>query len=209
MSALEQHTVSANGAMKLRSPWTMFLAWSLTISTIISTKAWKRPGTPEVARRAAALGMHVLATRNSSREGPPFVEDVGLSDEYVQLAARADVVVNSTPLTPRTVGMFDAKFFAVMKETALFINIGRGESVVTADLTAALAEGRIGGAGLDVTEPEPLPEGHPLWSMPNVILTPHDASTSRGNTARADAIFLEELERWQRGELPSRSVQER
>jgi phosphoglycerate dehydrogenase-like enzyme len=96
--------------------------------------------------------------------------------------------------------MFDAKFFAVMKETALFINIGRGESVVTADLTAALAEGRIGGAGLDVTEPEPLPEGHPLWSMPNVILTPHVATSSDLRSERTIVLAVENLRRYLRGD---------
>lgn len=154
----------------------------------------------EVARRAAGLGMHVIATRNSSREGPPFVDYVGLSDEYVTLAARADVVVNSTPLTPQTVGMFDARFFAAMKDTAYFINIGRGESVVTAALTAALAEGRIGGAGLDVTEPEPLPDGHPLWSMPNVILTPHVATSSDFRSERTIVLAVENLRRYLRGD---------
>jgi phosphoglycerate dehydrogenase-like enzyme len=154
----------------------------------------------EVARRAAALGMHVLATRNSSREGPSFVDYVGLSDEYMTLAARADVVVNSTPLTPQTVGMFDAEFFAAMKDTAFFVNIGRGESVVTDDLTAALAEGRIGGAGLDVTDPEPLPDAHPLWSMPNVILTPHVATSSDFRSERTIVLAVENLRRYLRGD---------
>ncbi|HEX7235672.1 MAG TPA: NAD(P)-dependent oxidoreductase, partial [Gammaproteobacteria bacterium] len=86
----------------------------------------------EVAKRAHGLGLHVIATRNSRREGPDYVEYVGLADEYRALAARADVVVNSTPLTPETRGMFDAQFFAAMKDDAFFINIGRGESVVTA-----------------------------------------------------------------------------
>ena len=96
----------------------------------------------EVAKRAHGLGMHVIATRNSRREGPDYVEYVGLADEYRTLAARADVVVNATPLTPETRGMFDAAFFAAMQDGAYFINIGRGESVVTADLTAALVAGR-------------------------------------------------------------------
>jgi phosphoglycerate dehydrogenase-like enzyme len=154
----------------------------------------------EVAKRAAGLGMHVLATRNSSREGPPFVDYVGLSDEYVELAARADVVVNSTPLTPQTVGMFDARFFAAMKDTAFFINIGRGESVVTADLVAALESRQIAGAGLDVTDPEPLPPGHPLWSMTNVILTPHIATSSDFRSERTIVLAAENLRRYLRGD---------
>lgn len=154
----------------------------------------------EVAKRAHALGMHVIATRNSRREGPDYVEYVGLADEYRSLAPRADVVVNATPLTPQTRGMFDAEFFAAMKDTAYFINIGRGESVVTAALTAALEAGELGGAGLDVTDPEPLPQGHPLWRMQNVIITPHIATSSDFRSDRTVTLVVENVRRYVRGE---------
>jgi phosphoglycerate dehydrogenase-like enzyme len=154
----------------------------------------------EVAKRAHGLGLRVIATRNSRREGPDYVEYVGLADEYRTLAARADVVVNSTPLTPETRGMFDAAFFAAMKDDAFFINIGRGESVVTADLTAALQAGTIGGAGLDVTDPEPLPPGHPLWSMRNVIVTPHIATSSDFRSDRTLTLVAENVRRYLRGD---------
>jgi phosphoglycerate dehydrogenase-like enzyme len=154
----------------------------------------------EVARRAHGLGMHVIATRNSAREGPDYVEYVGLADEYRTLAARADVVVNSTPLTLQTRGMFDAQFFAAMKDGAYFINIGRGESVVTADLRAALQAGAIGGAGLDVTDPEPLPPGDPLWSMSNVIITPHIATSSDYRSDRTFTLVAENLRRYVSGD---------
>ena len=154
----------------------------------------------EVAKRAHGLGMHVIATRNSRREGPDYVEYVGLADEYRTLAARADVVVNATPLTPETRGMFDVEFFAAMKDSAFFINIGRGESVVTAALTAALQAQRIGGAGLDVTDPEPLPAGHPLWSMTNVIITPHIATSSDFRSDRTVTLVAENVRRYLRGD---------
>jgi len=154
----------------------------------------------EVAKRAYGFGMHVIATRNSRREGPDYVEYVGLADEYRTLAARADVVVNTTPLTPETRGMFDAQFFGAIKEGAFFINIGRGESVVTADLVAALKSGRLGGAGLDVTDPEPLPPGHALWSMPNVIITPHIATSSDYRSDRTVALVVENVRRYVRGD---------
>jgi phosphoglycerate dehydrogenase-like enzyme len=154
----------------------------------------------EVAKRAHGLGMHVIATRNSRREGPDYVEYVGLADEYRTLAARADVVVNATPLTPETRGMFDAAFFAAMKDDAFFINIGRGESVVTADLAAALQAKRIGGAGLDVTDPEPLPPGHPLWSMQNVVITPHIATSSDFRSERTVTLVAENVRRYLRGD---------
>jgi phosphoglycerate dehydrogenase-like enzyme len=154
----------------------------------------------EVARRAAGLGMRVLATRNSRREGPDYVEYVGLAHEAGELAAQADFVVNTTPLTAATRGMFDAAFFAAMKNTAYFINIGRGESVVTDDLVAALLSGAIAGAGLDVTNPEPLPAGHPLWQMRNVILTPHVATRSDFRDARTVVLVAENLRRYVRGD---------
>jgi phosphoglycerate dehydrogenase-like enzyme len=154
----------------------------------------------EVAKRANGLGMHVIATRNSRREGPAYVEYVGLADEYRTLAARADVVVNATPLTPETRGMFDAEFFAAMKDEAFFINIGRGESVVTSALTAALQQGTIGGAGLDVTDPEPLPPGHPLWAMRNVVITPHIATSSDFRSDRTVTLVVENVRRYVRGD---------
>jgi phosphoglycerate dehydrogenase-like enzyme len=132
----------------------------------------------EVARRAHALGMRVTATRASGREGPEFVSYVGLPDELHKLAADADFIVNTTPLTPQTTGIFNASFFAAAKPGAYFINVGRGGSVVQADLVAALESGRIAGAGLDVTEPEPLPSTSPLWKMQNVITTPHVSADS-------------------------------
>jgi phosphoglycerate dehydrogenase-like enzyme len=154
----------------------------------------------EVAKRAHGLGLHVIATRNSRREGPAYVEYVGLAAEYRSLAARADVVVNATPLTLQTRGMFDAEFFTAMKDDAFFINIGRGESVVTAALTAALQAGSIGGAGLDVTDPEPLPPGHPLWSMSNVIITPHIATSSDFRSDRTVTLVVENVRRYLRGD---------
>jgi phosphoglycerate dehydrogenase-like enzyme len=154
----------------------------------------------EVARRAHALGMRVVATRRSSRSGPDFVDYVGLSDEVVDLVAAADVVVTALPLTPETTGMFDAEFFAAMKPTAYFINVGRGKSVVTDDLMAALESGELAGAGLDVTDPEPLPTDHPLWRLPNVIITPHVAASSVQAVERLQAVVRENLRRYVAGE---------
>ena len=154
----------------------------------------------EVARRAHALGMRVVATRRSSRSGPEFVDYVGLADEFSELAAEADVIVNAAPLTPETTGMFDAAFFSRMKSTAYFINIGRGRSVVTDDLVAALEAGELAGAGLDVTDPEPLPQGHPLWRLPNVIITPHIAGSSVEAVERQRTLVRENIRRYVAGE---------
>jgi len=154
----------------------------------------------EVAKRASALGMRVTAIRASGREGPPFVSYVGLPDELGKLAAEADFVVNTAPLTPATTGMFDAKFFAAVKPGAYFVNVGRGQSVVQADLVAALKGGRLGGAGLDVTDPEPLPADSPLWRMQNVVITPHVSAQSDVDDEARFAIVAENLRRYVAGE---------
>jgi phosphoglycerate dehydrogenase-like enzyme len=154
----------------------------------------------EVARRAHALGMRVTATRASGREGPDFVSYVGLPEELRKLAGEADFIVNTTPLTPATTGLFDAAFFAAAKPGAFFLNVGRGRSVVQPELVAALKSGRLAGAGLDVTDPEPLPADSPLWQMQNVIITPHvSAESDLGNEARF-AIGIENLRRYVAGE---------
>ncbi len=154
----------------------------------------------EVARRAHALGMRVVATRASDRTGPDFVSYVGLPDELARLAAEADVVVDALPLTPVTRGTFDDRIFEAMKRSALFINVGRGGTVVTPALVQALQSGALGGAGLDVTDPEPLPADHPLWQAPNLIITPHISSESDLGFTRVWEIVRENLRRYVAGE---------
>ena len=154
----------------------------------------------QVAKRGHGLGMRVIATRNSRREGPDYVDYVGLSDELNELAARADVVINTAPLTDRTRGMFNSVFFDAMKPEAFFISVGRGGSTVTDDLVAALTSGSIAGAGLDVTDPEPLPKGHPLWTTPRVIISPHTAGRSDKGRDRLYLMVKENLRRYVNGE---------
>ncbi len=154
----------------------------------------------QIAKRAHNLGMRVIATRNTSRRGPDYVEYVGLADELMELAKKADVVVNATPLTSATTGLFDRAFFKTMKPTAYFINIGRGKSVVTEDLMAALKRSELAGAGLDVTDPEPLPADHPLWKFQNVIITPHSSSPSDRMPQRFWTLVRENLRRYTAGE---------
>jgi len=153
----------------------------------------------EVAKRANALGMRVTGTRRSSREGPDFVAYVGLSGELHELAADADVIVNALPLTPETKGLFDREFFDVAKPGAIFVSIGRGASTVSADLIKALEKGQISGAGLDVTDPEPLPADNALWQMPNVIITPHVAG-SGGTRERHYTLVRENIRRFLAGD---------
>jgi D-3-phosphoglycerate dehydrogenase len=128
-----------------------------------------------LAARAHALDMRVIAYDPYVPAEVFEVADVGAADLY-DLAAQSDYVSCHLPLTPQTAGMIDAEFFGRMKPTAYFINTGRGAVVNEADLIAALAEGRIAGAGLDVFAHEPISPDHPFCAMDNVMLTPHTAS---------------------------------
>lgn len=153
----------------------------------------------EVAKRGAALGMRVIATRNSSREAPSFVSYVGLSHEILSLAEEAHIVVNALPLTNATRGLIDADFFAATQDGSYFINVGRGATVVTDDLVAALQSGRLAGAGLDVTDPEPLPSDHILWGLEQVIITPH-VSARGSDRSRHMLLMMENIRRYIAGE---------
>ncbi len=145
----------------------------------------------EIARRGSALGMRVVGTRNSSRSGPPFVDYVGLSHELADLAAQADVIVNALPLTKQTRHLLDASFFGPgLSRRPFFINVGRGATVDSDALLAALKAGHVAGAGLDVTDPEPLPPAHELWRQPNVIITPH--VSGRGGDRRRHLLLVRE-----------------
>lgn len=154
----------------------------------------------QVAERAHGLGMTVLGTRNSRREGPDFVEYVGLADETNSLAARADVIVNALPLTETTRNTVDAAFFDAMKDGAFYISVGRGGTTDTDALMAALESGQLAGAGLDVTDPEPLPAGHRLWDMPNVVISPHTAASSGLSRQNTRLLARENLRRYINGE---------
>lgn len=153
----------------------------------------------EVARRAHAFGMTVLAVRNSTGPLPPIVSRMGSSADLPALAREADIIVDTLPLTPETKGILGAPFFAAVKKGAFFVNVGRGGTVDTDALVKALREGRLGGAGLDVTEPEPLPAGHPLWAMPNVIITPHVSADSELDEEIRWLLVRENLKRYVSG----------
>lgn len=154
----------------------------------------------EVARRAHSFGMRVVATNASGGPAPDFVARVGPPQELEKLAREADVVIDTLPHTPHTERLFDSRMFAAMKPGALFINVGRGKTVDTNALLAALEEKRIAGAGLDVTDPEPLPADHPLWRAPNVIITPHVAPRSDLGRERHWQVVRENLRRYVAGE---------
>ncbi len=153
----------------------------------------------EVARRAAAFGMEVIAIEPEDMQKPDFVKEIWRPERFHDLLEGSDVVTICAPLTDETRGMFDMNAFRKMKRTAILINVTRGGITDGPALMKALEEKLIAAAGLDVTPEEPLPSDSPLWNMDNVIVTPH---TSGGSPARMDRLvelFCENLQRFLAG----------
>ncbi|MDR3619994.1 MAG: D-2-hydroxyacid dehydrogenase [Paludisphaera borealis] len=153
----------------------------------------------EIARRAFGFGVRVLATDPKVLERPLFVDELHRPDTFHDLLPRADVVASAVPLTKASRKMIGSHEFGLMKQGVVLINVSRGKVVDTDALVAALDSGRVAAAGLDVTDPEPLPDGHPLWSR-NVIITPHTAGQSPGGERRRREVLRENLRRFAAGE---------
>jgi len=194
-----------------RERWALFVPeelWGKTIG-IVGYGSIGR----QVARLAKAFGMRVLAMqRGEDRRDRGFVfpgtgdPEGTLPDRFYtpaqlhEMLAESDIVVIAVPLTPETRGMFDEAAFRAMKRDAFLINIARGSVCEEPALIRALQEGWIGGAALDVFEQEPLPPEHPLWRLPNVLISPHVAGFTPHYDTRAAQIFEENLARYMRGE---------
>jgi len=155
-----------------------------------------------VARLAKSLGMSVLGIRRSARAEPGVDEMFGPQHLHVVLE-RADFVVLSLPLTASTERLIGAAEFAIMKPTAVLVNVSRGPVVHEAALVQALRDGRIAGASLDVTDVEPCPTESPLWETPNLILTPHLAGERADYAAAAAGVWVGNVLRFVRGESPT------
>lgn len=153
----------------------------------------------EVAKLLSAVGLKVTGTARSSRDDPRF-DSVVSNDQLLDLLPQADFVVITAPLTDDTQGLFDRRAFRAMSPHARLMNVGRGAIVVTDDLVAALQKGEIAGAALDVFEQEPLPQDHPLWDMPNVMISAHMAGDFIGWQQALGEQFVANFNRWQKGE---------
>ena len=154
----------------------------------------------ETARLCKELGMRTVAVDARRTEPPPWVDELHPPDKLDAVLGNGDFVILTIPHTPDTEGLFDAARFHRMKRSAIFINVGRGMTTRLDDLNAALRAGRIGGAGLDVFELEPLPADHPLWDAPNTIITPHVAAASGAHLdERRYAIVRDNLQRFAAG----------
>lgn len=158
-----------------------------------------------VAERLRAFGMRVIGVDPEVVPMLQAVDRVDPPERLYEALGAADIVVVTAPLTPATRRRFSAHEFAAMLPHAIFINVARGRIVDTEALTDALRCGRIRAAGLDVTDPEPLPDDHPLRSMSNVVITPHIAGPSDGNRERSTALIVRNIERYAQG-LPLLNV---
>lgn len=198
----------------------MMLAFSRGLNLSIrqqAEKMWKRMPTDElhehtvaivglgaigreIAKKAKALGMNVLASKQEATT-EIFVDKLYPADDdsLLEMLSLADYVVIALPLTEETKNKIRLEHFTAMKHTAYFFNIARGNVINEADLVTALTQKLIQGAGLDVFEHEPLPETSPLWEMPNVIITPHLAALSPAYLDRAIKLFADNLARFIQG----------
>ncbi|OWM39866.1 D-isomer specific 2-hydroxyacid dehydrogenase family protein [Corynebacterium diphtheriae] len=153
----------------------------------------------ELIRLLEPFGMHVIAVNRSGRSVAGADETFAMKDAHA-LWSRGDFIVNILPLTQETKGLVDRDVFAQMKPSAIFINVGRGATVVTDDLVDALQRGVIAGAGLEVVDPEPLPDSHALHSMPNCTITPHMAASGHVAELHVARIFDANAQAFTRGE---------
>jgi phosphoglycerate dehydrogenase-like enzyme len=159
----------------------------------------------EIARLCRAFGIRVIGVDARPSELSAGVDELHGTDELDALLPAADFVIVTVPHTPDTVGMFDAARLARMKSSAILINIGRGVTVRLDDLVAALDAGVIAGAAIDVSEIEPLPPEHPLWSQPNVIITPHVAGFGSDTDPARMELIVDNCRRFVEGR-PLRNV---
>src|SRR5690625_19375 len=160
----------------------------------------------QLGKVAKAFNMHTIGINRSGRE----IENMDVQYTQKELADvihKGDIVVNILPLTEETTHLYDEDMFSKMKDGVIFINVGRGESVVTEDLLAALDNGKVSRAGLDVFEQEPLPEDSPLWNHEQVLMTPHIAGQVESYPKYIFPLFMKNFEAFEKGEeLPENLV---
>lgn len=153
-----------------------------------------------IAQRAKAFGMRVIAVDPRDLTPGAILDQVVPPDRLNTVLPQADVVFVAAPHTPKSEKMMGAQQFELLKKGSYFISVSRGKITDTNALVKALDSGRLAGAGLDVTDPEPLPKGHPLWKFKNVVITPHTAGGSDRLNERIRDLMLENVKRFAAGE---------
>ena len=154
----------------------------------------------QMAKRAKGFDMYVMAVDAYRTDRPDTVDELMPMDQLSNMMSQVDVVMIACPLTEETRGLINKDNLSVMQPSAFFINVARGPIVNEPDLIEILQAGTIAAAGLDVTEIEPLPEDSPLWDFDNVIISPHSAGGSQHRMRRVTDFFLDNLERYLKGE---------
>ena len=156
----------------------------------------------DFARKMKGLGSYTIGIRKHPVHRPDFLDELHPMDQLDRLLPKADVVALSLPETPETVGIINRERVGLMKPTAILLNVGRGNAIDTDALCDALESGRLGGAGLDVTSPEPLPSDHRLWRLRNAVITPHISGgfQLQATQDRIMQIIVDNFGRYTRGE---------
>jgi phosphoglycerate dehydrogenase-like enzyme len=185
--------------------WSKFLVEELLGTTMVLLGVGEIGRT--IARLAKAFGIHTvgIGRRAARNQATPEFDELLTADALPGVLARGDSVVASLPLTDRTRGLLNESMFRAMKPSAVFVNVGRGRTLDEAALVRALREGWIGAAALDVFEREPLPAESPLWSLPNVLISPHMGSDTARYTERMTEVLYDNLFRYAEGR-PLRNV---
>jgi cyclase len=208
-----------NGPNVADQAFALLLCLTRDLREVVGELAWKKPKTTEqelhgktmlvvglggigtqIARRADAFGMRVRAIDPKDMERPSFVFSLDKPAKLMDLIPQADVIVLACPLTKETYQIMGDDQIAAMKKTAYLINVGRGGLVKTTALVYALEKKNIAGAGLDVSDPEPLPEGHVLFRLQNAVVSPHIGGQSPESADRAWRLFRENIRRFAAGE---------
>ena len=158
-----------------------------------------------LARIAKAFDMRVIGTRRDVSKGAGGADEVFADADLLKVLPRADIVVLTCPITPETINLMNAKAFAAMKPGAMLINVARGAVVDEPALIAALQSGHLASAGIDVTVEEPLAASSPLWTMPNVVITPHTGGETRAYEENVLDVLLDNLARLERGKTALRN----
>ena len=158
-----------------------------------------------LATLARAFGMKVIGIRRDPAQGANGADEIHAMGDLVKLVPRADIVALTCALTPETTGLMGKAAFAAMKPSGVFVNVARGKVADEAALVETMAAGRIWAAALDVTADEPLPAASPLWTLPNVFVTPHTAGETRAYEDNVLDILMENLDRLWRGEKTLRN----
>jgi phosphoglycerate dehydrogenase-like enzyme len=183
---------------KERRNWARYCGTELTGKTLAIVGLGKIGR--ETARLAKLMAMRVVGNRRDTSQPVPHVDQLYAPAQIHDMLREANFLALSCPHTPETEGLIGAEEFGIMPAGAVLINISRGKVVQQDALIESLQNGHLGGAALDVTDPEPLPADSPLWAMPNVFISPHSASTVDAENGRLTRLFCDNLKRFLKGE---------